>query len=221
MGDLALVGSGRNADVFAIDDRLVLRRYRDGGDVSAEAAVMSHLAGLGFPVPEVQEAAGTDLVMERLHGPTMKAAMLAGDLEPDECAEVLARLHRELHQLPARVSRQPGVRILHLDLHPDNVVLSQRGPVLIDWRNAAEGPPELDVAVTAVILGQVAVSETHDMAAGAGRVLTAFLSRARPGPLPMLDRAAAMRASDRSLTAGEKDLVSSAAALIRSRLSVA
>jgi tRNA A-37 threonylcarbamoyl transferase component Bud32 len=219
VGELVLVGSGRNADVFAIDDRRVLRRYRDGGDVAAEAAVMSHLAGLGFPVPEVHEAAGTDLVMERLHGPSMKAAMLAGDVWPDECAEVLAGLHRQLHELPARLSREPGASVLHLDLHPDNVVLSQRGPVLIDWRNSTEGPAELDVAVSAVILAQVAVSDTREMAAGAEQVLTAFLSQAGPGPLPMLDRAAAMRATDRSLTAGEKDLVTSATALILSRLS--
>jgi aminoglycoside phosphotransferase (APT) family kinase protein len=219
MGDLMLVGSGRNADLFAIDGRRVLRRYRDGGNVAAEAAVMSHLAGLGFPVPEVYEAAGTDLVMERLDGPIVKAAMLAGGIGPDECAEVLARLHRQLHELPARRSREPGASVLHLDLHPDNVVLSQRGPVLIDWRNSTEGPPEPDVAVSAVILAQVAVTETQEMAVGAEQVLTAFLALVDTGPLPMLDRAAAMRASDRSLTPGERDLVTSATALIRSRLS--
>lgn len=35
--------SGRTADVYAEDDRRVLRRYRAGGDVRAEAEVMRHL----------------------------------------------------------------------------------------------------------------------------------------------------------------------------------
>jgi aminoglycoside phosphotransferase (APT) family kinase protein len=32
---------------------------------------------------------------------------------------------------------------LHGDFHPGNVVLTQRGPVVIDWRNTTEGPPDL------------------------------------------------------------------------------
>lgn len=46
-----LLGSGRTADVFAIDDRWVLRQYRDGGDAAPEAAVMSYLADHGYLVP--------------------------------------------------------------------------------------------------------------------------------------------------------------------------
>jgi hypothetical protein len=65
MVDAAPVGSGRDADVFAIDARRVLRRYRRGGDVAAEAAVMPYVAGRGFPVPRVYRADGADLVMDR------------------------------------------------------------------------------------------------------------------------------------------------------------
>jgi hypothetical protein len=39
VAELVQIGTGRNADVFALGDDRVLRRYRDGGDVSAEAAV--------------------------------------------------------------------------------------------------------------------------------------------------------------------------------------
>jgi Phosphotransferase enzyme family len=34
-----------------------------------------------------------------------------------------------------------------LDLHPLNVLLSPRGPVLIDWEGAGRGPAEADLAV--------------------------------------------------------------------------
>lgn len=42
-------------------------------------------------------------------------------------------------------------RLLHRDLHPDNVLLSGRGPVVIDWTNARAGDPALDIAMTWVI----------------------------------------------------------------------
>jgi hypothetical protein len=45
--------AGREADVFALDDGRVLRRYRTGADATGEAEVMAYAAGLGFPVPEV------------------------------------------------------------------------------------------------------------------------------------------------------------------------
>jgi hypothetical protein len=35
------IASGRDADGFALGDDKVLRRYRDGGDVRVEAAIMA------------------------------------------------------------------------------------------------------------------------------------------------------------------------------------
>lgn len=137
-----------------------MRRYRHGGDVVAEAAIMAYLSERGFPVPTVFEAQHAGLVMERLDGPTMLQALVAGDLDVEEGGVVLADLHRRLHQLPARLSTDPAVRIVHLDLHPDNVMLTSRGPVVIDWHNAAEGSPDLDVALSAVILAEVGRATT-------------------------------------------------------------
>jgi Ser/Thr protein kinase RdoA (MazF antagonist) len=63
--------------------------------------------------------------------------------------------------------------ILHLDLHPDNIVLSPAGPVLIDWSNSAEGPAGLDPAMSALILAQVSVGGT-ELADLAHELLRAF-----------------------------------------------
>ncbi|WP_199752153.1 hypothetical protein [Actinoplanes sp. ATCC 53533] len=41
-----LLAAGREADVYALDDRRVLRRYRRNVDVTAEAAAMRYLGGL-------------------------------------------------------------------------------------------------------------------------------------------------------------------------------
>jgi len=38
-----------------------------------------------------------------------------------------------------------------MDLHPENVMLSPAGPVVIDWTNARAGDRALDVAMTWVI----------------------------------------------------------------------
>ncbi|MFF4396554.1 phosphotransferase family protein [Streptomyces sp. NPDC001480] len=75
------------------------------------------------------------------------------------CAAELARLLRLLHAVPARDSADPGARVLHLDLHPDNVILTPDGPRVIDWSNAEDGPPGLDWGTSAVILAQVAVGD--------------------------------------------------------------
>ena len=208
------LASGRTADVFAVDDNRVLRRYRDGGDVAAEAAVMIYVGGRGFPVPRVFSASGPDIVMERLDGPTMLDALLAGDLDIPAAAEMLADLLARLHELPARLARDPAVRVLHLDLHPGNILLSSRGPVVIDWPNAVEGPPDLDIALSALILAEVAVGDRPEVASAARMLLTEFLARADGDLLRGLERAVAIRRANPTLSAEEIDRLAVAAALI-------
>jgi aminoglycoside phosphotransferase (APT) family kinase protein len=209
-----LLATGRDADVFVIDDRRVLRRYRDGGDVTAEAAVMAYVVTFGFPAPRVYAAVGTDLVMERLAGTTMLAALVSDNIGVDEAAATLAELHWRLHELPARLSADPAARVLHLDLHPDNVILSPRGPVLIDWRNATEGPPQLDLALSALILAEVAVDKANAMAAAAHEMLIAFLRQVDDVQPAMLDRALAIRRANPTLMAEEVSRLAEAASIV-------
>lgn len=216
MTDAVPIASGRDADVFAIDTRTVLRRYRDGSDATAEAKTMAYVAALGFPVPKVHSATGADVVMERLHGPTMLEALVAGSMDVDEGAALLTDLHGRLHNLPASLSPDPSARILHLDLHPGNVMICPHGPVVIDWRNTTEGPAELDLAMSALILAEVAVDPGADLAVAAAAMLDAFLRHTGDGPPRMLDRAVAMRRRDPNLTAEEVSRLTSAAALINS-----
>jgi aminoglycoside phosphotransferase (APT) family kinase protein len=214
MVDAAPLASGRDADVFAIDAGRVLRRYRRGGDVAAEATVMRYVAGLGFPVPTVHHAQGADLVMDRVDGPTMAAALIAGTLGIPDAATQLADLHHRLHELPPRLSTNPAVRVLHMDLHPQNVLLGSAGPVLIDWRNTREGPPDVDVAMSAVILAQVAVDQRHPWAGPAHALLAAFLRQVGGSPVRVLDRAVAIRTADPGLTPDEVARLGEAATLI-------
>ncbi|NJP34473.1 phosphotransferase [Micromonospora thermarum] len=185
------LASGRDADVYALDGDRVLRRYRSGGDVAAEAAVMTHLHRLGYPVPRVHHAAGPDLVLDRLVGPTLAQSVVIGRTDAWSAARILLDLLGSLHALPTRRAAVPADRILHLDLHPENVILTPAGPVVIDWRNAREGRPGLDVAMSAVILGEVAADGGSPLCRPARELLVAYL--ARTGPLPLLDQAVDLR----------------------------
>ena len=115
---------------------------------------MRHARDHGYPVPEVLEVAAGALVLERIEGPTMWEVVGRGSSGVSTQAALLARLHRQLHRIEAPAGL-PGVgggdRLLHLDLHPLNVILSENGPVVIDWTNARRGDPMFDVAVTWVI----------------------------------------------------------------------
>lgn len=203
------LASGRTADLYALDGGRVLRRYRSGGDVRAEAAVMRHLHALGYPVPRVHHADGPDLVLDRLSGPTLAEAFVTGVTDVRSAARVLADLHVRLHALPAVRSADPDARILHLDLHPENVILTAAGPVVIDWANATEGSPELDTAMTAIILAEVATDPASPLSVPAAGLLAAYL--AETGPLALMDRAAALRAELGPLDAGR---LAEAAALV-------
>lgn len=115
---------------------------------------MRHARERGYPAPEVLEVATDALVLERIDGPTMLQAVLADPTTLAEQARLLAELHDELHRIAAPEglgSLGEGDSLLHLDLHPENVILSPAGPVVIDWTNARRGESLLDVVYTWVI----------------------------------------------------------------------
>lgn len=216
-----LLGSGRGADVYAIDGDRVLRRYRAPIDVRREAAVMAHVARHGFPVPDVYPRSGDgrahDLVMRRLSGPTMLRALADGEISPAEAGRVTAQLLRRLHAIPAWISDDPRDRVLHMDLHPDNVMLTRAGPFVIDWPNSMEGPPGVDCAMSAVIVAQVVVDEESELAVPAREMLLALLDElgAAMDYGDGLDRAKIRRAADEALSAREVGLIDAAVGLIR------
>jgi len=216
-----LLTSGAAADVYAIDDARVLRRYRDGQDATPEAELLRQVRAHDFPAPDVLEAEGSDLVMTRLHGPTLLQALGAGEITLQDAAQVLADLHGLLHAVPAPPSwaagdgSDPAAVVVHLDLHPANVILTEHGPYVVDWATARAGAPELDVAVTAVLIAEVAVDEGGDYSQAARALLASFLHASVLSPATALDEAAALRAVAPGLLPGERELVPEAAALVR------
>ncbi|MFY4721331.1 phosphotransferase family protein [Streptomyces sp. LaBMicrA B280] len=211
-----LLGSGRTADIYEIDGAWVLRRDREGwGDAAAEAAVMTYVRRHGYPVPRVRPTGSrTELVLERLSGPTLLAALVEGRVDPAEAGALLAGLLRRLHALPGRDPADPGARVLHLDLHPDNVMLTPDGPRVIDWSNARDGHPGLDWGMSAVILGQVAVGSTG-LAGPARALLGALLADPSRLTEEGLVEALRRRAENPTMSREETELLGAAGDLIR------
>jgi thiamine kinase-like enzyme len=123
------------------------------------------------------------MVMERVDGPTMLKDLARRPWMVWRHGRLLARLHRRLHQIPApewlpTYASHPAFKsgdaegplpaepppgretLLHLDLHPDNVILSARGPVVIDWRNTRRGDGAIDVASTWLIMATSQLPDT-------------------------------------------------------------
>jgi len=149
-----LIAAGRASEVFDLGDGRVLRRFKSGGHPEREALVMLHARLHGYPVPEVLEVTPDALVLEKVDGQTMWEAAGAHPSSVPAHAAELADLHRQLHQIAAPdglAAVGQGDRLLHLDLHPANVILSPEGPVVVDWTNARRGEPAFDVALTWVI----------------------------------------------------------------------
>jgi aminoglycoside phosphotransferase (APT) family kinase protein len=175
-----LLASGRDADIFEYGDRSVLRRARDGRSIAHEAHTMAYAHDQGFPTPAVEEISddGSALVMERIEGPSMVAAINRAPWSVLRQADTLAELHLRLHDIAAPDFLGPapvgtGGRLLHLDLHPLNVLIGPRGPVVIDWPNAARGDPVVDVGLAWVLMGAGEIP-SHRLVArllGPGRAL--------------------------------------------------
>jgi len=212
-----LIGAGRAADVYALGENAlgeqrVLRRYRNGGGAEREAGVMAHLAGAGYPVPRVYDASGPDLVMERLDGRDMLADLSSRPWLVRQYARTLAKLHDRLHAIvaPPSLAQQfgPGDRILHLDLHPGNVMLTTRGPVVIDWSNVAAGAPAADVAMAWLIMATSEVDAPPLLLRPAvssirAALLRRFRALAGDDPGPELARVARARMTDRNIRPAE------------------
>jgi hypothetical protein len=209
-----LIGAGRTADVYLLGSGRVLRRYRGDRDVLAEAMAMAYLAEAGYPVPYVYDADGRDLVLERLDGRDMLADLARAPARVRRHARTLARLHDRLHEIVApatfRSGSEKGDRVVHLGLHPGNVMLTSRGPVVIDWSNVRAGLPAADVATTYVIMLTSEVDGLPGWLRPAARTLRGallreFLSAVGHDPGPQVAAAARARMADDSVRPAEAE----------------
>lgn len=65
------------------------------------------------------------------------------------CSEITE--HQRSALLTRLATLPAGDRLCHGDFHPDNVLLTESGPLIIDWPDASRGSPAADVARTSII----------------------------------------------------------------------
>jgi Ser/Thr protein kinase RdoA (MazF antagonist) len=56
----------------------------------------------------------------------------------------------------------PGSELCHGDLHPDNVIMTAQGPRLVDWTGAVCAPAAYDLAVSHILLTEIAPEIVDD-----------------------------------------------------------
>jgi len=223
-----LVASGRDGDIFEFGPGLVLRRTKDGRVIEGEARTIAYAREHGYPVPEIHEvrAGGTEIVMERIEGPMMMDLMMRAPWRMARYCRELADLHDRLHVIPAPawLPDAGGDRLVHLDLHPMNVMITESGPVVIDWTNAAQGDPLLDAAVTFILMtcprmpgSNLVNNAVRPVRGGLGR---AFVKRYRGREFDrQLVIAAGLKALDRNMSPEEVTAIERAGARAAARLS--
>lgn len=224
-----LLASGRDGDIYEYGRGLVLRKTRDGRSLEQEARVLEYVAGHGYPVPVVHDvlADGSEIVMERVEGPMMMSVMATRPWTMPRYASMLADLHDKLHEIsaPSWLPQLPdgGDRLVHLDLHPLNVMLAERGPVVIDWTNASRGEGLTDAALTYVLLicpQMPAPRAVRLFAQPPRRYLAWAFARRYRGPAftTRLSEAADLKALDSNMTPDEVSACRALAERARKRL---
>jgi aminoglycoside phosphotransferase (APT) family kinase protein len=95
----------------------------------------------------------TGEVHARLHGviappsiPSLRERADGVSRSPLVPQQIAAWALRELDALP------DGDRLLHGDFHPGNILMSARGPVVIDWPNVTRGNPDADIGRTLLMM---------------------------------------------------------------------
>ncbi|WP_223198950.1 phosphotransferase [Solihabitans fulvus] len=214
--DHHLLASGQDADAFIRSDGLLVKRSRDGASLEREAELLRYLRTHDIPVPRVAGGSGPELVMEYVPGPTMAEEL---DRRPWRAAAIgrdLARLHRALDavsppdQLPLHANANHNANgnkngLLHLDLHPGNVVLGPEGPVVVDWANAARGDRRIDAALSwlAMMIGRLRPLGT----AVRWTLVRSFLSGVDRAVLQAMPAAAEIRLASHHRDQAEQDAV--------------
>lgn len=174
-----IVGAGAHDDMVA-------RIFPATNTVSAprEALAMRAASAAGLPVPAIVAVGELDghpaLLMAHVPGETAAAALSAQPERAASIGERMGRLLGAINRIPAPAGLAPPDawlaragpallpyaerllalphpdRLLHLDYHPENVLVAGDAITgVIDWTNTLPGPPHLDLGRSRAILGMV------------------------------------------------------------------
>jgi aminoglycoside phosphotransferase (APT) family kinase protein len=159
----------------------------------------------------VHHADGADMLMGKIVGPTMLEDFHRRPWRLVRHARLLAGLQRRLNglQAPDWLAAKAGVpggdSVLHLDLHPMNVMLADDGPVVIDWTNATRGDASFDAAMSSVLMSTAELPNVAERLAVRLFVFSFGLFRGRRLVKRSTRAAATFRLDDPNTTDLERD----------------
>lgn len=142
----AVYDSDRDDGLFDVDGRLgILYEWIDGPTMLRDLGrrpwmLVMHSKALAALHAQIHSVSGDGLpdLRERIEwGIDAAAEWLSEDIR-DVARSALARLPK-------------ASQVCHGDFHPDNVLLQEGGPVIIDWGPASSGHPAADVAWTVLL----------------------------------------------------------------------
>jgi uncharacterized protein (TIGR02172 family) len=135
---------GRAGVVFErVDGQTMLERLMAHPEQAAE---MARLLAEEHVALHARQGAALPSLKEHLAHKISGADRLTGDLK--------ARARHVLAKLP------DGDALCHGDFHPANILLTERGPVVVDWVEAVSGHPLADVARTRVLICLISLPPT-------------------------------------------------------------
>ena len=158
-----LIGTGRAADVYDIGrrtgvaplpDRPPARRHRAGGGGDAPPAGQRLPGARGVRGRGARRRDGAARSARRCSttSSSTRGGSTATPTRGPTCTDGCARCRSATSPRRGLATRfGPPDAVVHLDFHPDNIMLTADGPVVFDWTNAALGPPAADVAFAWVI----------------------------------------------------------------------
>ena len=177
---------------------------------------MVHARKHGVPVPEVFDAQGPDLLLERVDGPTMADSLARRPWALASYAQQLADVHAAVHRAPGldwlAHPFGPGESLLHLDLHPQNVLVQGDTAVVIDWPNAATGPAEADLADTWLVVSAARLPRGRVIRGLAAAVQSRFarhflVAAGAPRLEDVLEAVATRRLHDKNMRSAERERI--------------
>lgn len=207
-----LLAQGGHAKIYLIGEHFVVRRLKEFQGHYPNADLIAYLNEKNFPTAMLHEVRNDMLVMERLHGPTLLQELLAQEISLAEGVRIIAQFHNKLRALTtpdfelSQGAAKPDHAVLHMDIHPGTIVITQAGPRLVDWEDARFGPPQLDIASTALIFAMLA-SSPGELQAGSASMFRKFSRQVGSEFVPFLEEAALIRATQLQDSTEEKELI--------------
>jgi tRNA A-37 threonylcarbamoyl transferase component Bud32 len=191
-----LIGKGRTADVFSLDNGQILKLYKNwmpASEVEKEFQVTlcAYNAGVSVPQPYefIQQEDRFGIVSQRIYGTSLLQELQSNPQNVAGIARQLADLHVMINQTPAPIglpgqfdqiihkihrtdalsdtekaqiithlhTLPQGDCLCHGDFHPDNVLITEKGPVIIDWLTGTRGSAAGDFFRTIMIISTSAM----------------------------------------------------------------